>query len=189
MTHDDPDDQLLRLASDDARIYQDAWRWFLAQGASAAPALVAGLDDARLGGVGHWRILLVLRELRLPSTLPAIVKAFRASFARDNPIVLPGAMEALAAFDAEEAWSALESALGSTDADVVNHAAALLAGKGGRRAEDAIAGLLESPETRWRQSGVSALLSMNTESARAILRRHRQHERDQAVLALLRQLP
>lgn len=189
MTQDETDDQLLRLASDDARIYQDAWRWFLAQGASAAPALVEGLDDARLGGVGHWRILLVLRELKLPSTLPAIVKAFRASFARNNPIVLPGAMEALAVFDGEEAWSALESALGSTDADVVNHAAALLAGKGGRRAEDAIAGLLKSPQTRWRQSGVSALLQIDTDSAREVLRRHRQREQDEAVLALLRKVP
>mgnify|MGYP003693608701 CR=1 FL=1 len=72
-----------------------SWR----RSAAAAPGSAAGLDDARLGGVGHWRILLVLRELKLTSTLPAILKAFRAALARDNPIVLPGALEALAVFD------------------------------------------------------------------------------------------
>src|SRR5262245_22715633 len=124
MTTPDAHDQLIRLASDDAGIYQDAWRWFLAQGAASAPDLVRGLDDPRLGSVCHWRILLVLRELALPSTLPAIVTAFRTALATGNAIVLPGAMEALAVFQSEEAESALISALASPDPDVVNHAAA-----------------------------------------------------------------
>jgi HEAT repeat protein len=184
MRHDDLDDQLFRLASDNAGIYEDARRWFLAQGAAAAPGLAAGLDDARHGGVGHWRILLVLRELKLTSTLPAILKAFRAALARDNPIVLPGALEALAVFDENEAWAALISALDSEDPDVVNHAAALLAGKGGTRAEDAIAGLLDRTDARRRQSAVHALLQIDSGSARETLRRHRDQERDPSVLAL-----
>jgi HEAT repeat protein len=184
MTPEEARDQLERLAADDDGIYQDARRWFLAQGAAAVPALAEGLDDARLGSVAHWRMLLVLRELGLPEALPAILKAFRTALARGNPIVLPGALEALAVFDDEDAWAALRSALDSDDPDNVNHAAALLANKGGRRAEDAIARLLSHPGTRFRQSAVSALLKMETDSARQILRQHRQREKDPEVLKL-----
>jgi HEAT repeat protein len=189
MRHDDVDDQLFRLASDDARIYDDARRWFLAQDAAAAPALIAGLDDARIGSVGHWRILLVLRELKLPSTLPAILAAFRTALGRRNPIVLPGALEALAVFDDAEAWSALGSALDSEDPDVVNHAAALLVGKGGKRAEDAIARLIDRADPKLRQSAVNALLKIDSDTARRTLARLRERERDPSVIALLRRLP
>jgi HEAT repeat protein len=184
MRQDEASEQLGRLASDHQPMYEDARRWFLEQGEAAAAHLVEGLDDPGLGSVGHWRILLVLRELRAASTLPAILKAFRKAFDQDNPIVLPGAMEALAVFDDEAARSALISALASSDPDTVNHAAALLAQAGGRSAEQAIAGLLGRASPAFRQSAVSALLKMNTPSAREILERHRQKEQDPAVLKL-----
>jgi hypothetical protein len=182
------DEQLIRLASDDPRIYDDARRWFLSQGPSVAPALVKGLYDKGLGDVGHWRILLLLREFALPSTLPAVLKAFRAALADKNWIVLPGAMEALAVFDSEDALSALISALDSTDPDTVNHAAALLGNKRSKRAEDALATLLNHEDAAFRQSGARGLLKINTESALNILRQHLGKEKDPGVLKLLKEL-
>jgi len=181
-------EQLIRLASDDARIYQDAQRWFLSRGEAIAPALMKGLDDPRLGSVGHWRMLLLLRELALPSTLPAILKAFRAALQQNNPIVLPGAMEALAVFDADEALSALISVLDSADPDSVNHAAALLGKKGAPRAEAALTRLLGHRDPKYRQSAVRGLLEMQTDSAREKLREHRKQEQDAGVLKLLERL-
>lgn len=189
MTSDAARAQLDRLATDEPMIYQDAWRWFVEQGPAVAPTLVDGLSQPALGGVCHWRILLVLRELRLPSTLPAILTAFDAALAADNPIVLPGALEALAVFDDEAAWAALIRALGADDTDTVNHAAALLAHKGGRRAEEAIATLLRRPERAARQSAVAALSRIDSDHARDILARHRAQERDPDVLKLFRRQP
>ena len=185
MNPEDSADQLFRLASDETAIHQDAAEWFVRQGAGAVPVLVRGLDNDRLGFVGQWRILLVLRRLALPDTLPAILGAFRRALATNNPIVLPGALEALAVFDADEAMSALIAALDSADSDTVNHAAALLADKGGRRIENALSALLERDAVGVRQSGVSALLKLGTSSARETLRRHRTSEQDPAVLKLL----
>src|ERR1044071_4711467 len=133
MTHS-PEEQLIRLASDNTSIYQDAWRWFLDQGPSIAPVLIAGLDDSDLGSVCHWRILLILREFAVPSTLPAVLKSFRRALERKDVIVLPGAIEALAVFKTEEALSALISVLQSGEIDDVKHAAALLGDVGGDRA-------------------------------------------------------
>jgi hypothetical protein len=181
--------QFVRLADHTPAIYQDAWRWFLGQGAAGAPDLVEGLDEPRFGGVCHWRILLVLRDLRVPSTLPAILRAYRTAVANDNVIVLPGALEALAAFDDAEAWAALTSALDLRDPDAVSHAAVLLAHKGGRRAEQAIAPLLARPDMRSRQSGVAALLRIDSETARATLARHRARETDPDVLKLFERNP
>jgi HEAT repeat protein len=189
MTPDEVHDQLFRLAADRPAIYQDAWRWFLAQGAPVAPVLAGGLEDDRLGNVAHWRILLVLRDLREPSTLPAILRAFRTAVAAKNVIVLPGALEALSAFDDEEAWAALISGLDLADPDAVSHAAVLLAHKGGPRAEQAIARLLARPDMRSRQAGVAALLRIDSESARDLLARHRAIETDPDVLKIFERLP
>ena len=185
MTPLDPDEQLFRLASDDQRSYDDARRRFLSQGPAIAAALVKGLDDKRLGDVGHWRILLLLRELRVPSTLPAVLKAFRAALASRNWIVLPGALEALAAFDSDDALHALIAALDSGDADTVNHAAALLGDKKSKRAEDALVALLTRDDAAFRQSGARALLKIDSDSARNVLEQHRAKEKDPGVLKLL----
>jgi HEAT repeat protein len=187
MNVDDHDsaDQLLRLATDDTAIHQDAAEWFVRQGAAAAPVLVRGLDNDRLGFVCQWRILLVLRRLALPDTLPAIIGAFRRALATNNPIVLPGALEALAAFDTNEAMSALIAALDSANPNTVNHAAGLLADKGGCRVENALSALLDRDVVAVRDTGVRALLSLGTGSARETLRRHRAREQDPSVLKLL----
>ena len=182
----EPHDQLDRLASDNQGIYADAVRWFAAQGAAAAPVLVAGLDDERLGSVAHWRILLLLRQLRIPSTLPAVLEAFRKAMAKSDVIVLPGALEALAAFEDDEATSALASVLESSDLDSINHAAVLLAAKGGAVAEAALRNLLGRPEAAARRSAVRGLLKIDTDSARTLLRDHKRREQDAGVLELLK---
>jgi HEAT repeat protein len=178
----------MRLASDHGPIYDDARRWFLERGAGAVPILVEGLEDPRLGSVAHWRILLLLRELRVSSTLPAVVKAFRKAVADGDVIVLPGAMEALAAFEEEEALSELISVLESGNADWINHAAALLGHKGGRRAEEALAALLASEHAWARRSAARGLLIVKTNFGRDLLRQHRKTEQDPGVLELLKAL-
>lgn len=185
----DGDDQLARLASDDTRTVDDARRWFRAAGAVAAPVLVHGLGDTLLGGVAHWRILVLLGELALPATLPAILERFTAALMADDPIVLPGALEALAAFDAAEALSALQTALRQGGPDTVNHAAALLAARPDAAAERALVAELSSPTTDTRASVVRALLTRHTPTARAALSAHKSRERDRAVLALLKDVP
>lgn len=181
--------QLIRLASDNRSIYEDAWHWFLAQGPSITPVLIEGLKDSRLGLVCHWRILLVLREFALPSALPAILEAFHEAFERKDPIVLPGAMEALAVFDSEEATSALISVLQSGEIDDVKHAAALLGNRGDDRAVEALADLLKHEQAGVRQSAVRALLKVNRAPALEVLKRHRQREADPDVLELMNSKP
>jgi HEAT repeat protein len=190
MTPSDPEQQLIRLASDNASIYQDAWRWFLTQGPAIAPVLIAGLQDSELGSVGHWRILLVLRELALPSTLPAILNSFRRALARKDPIVLPGAMEALAAFDTEqEALSALISVLQSGEIDDIVHGAALLGNIASDRVVQPLINLLSHPQPAVRRSAVQALQKINSAPAQAALKLHRNHEKDPNVLALVSSKP
>lgn len=195
MTADPGDLQLDRLASDAASIYEDAFRWFRAQGPAAAPLLLRGLDDRTLGATGRWRILLLLRELALPSTQPAVLSAFREALAESNPIMLAGAMEALAAFDTDEAITALMSVLDSGNADFVNHAAALLGdrvagqGIGASRAQAALADLLARPDAASRASAARGLIRAGTPSAIESLRRQRVTETDRRVLQLLKGVP
>jgi hypothetical protein len=192
MTAEQGDAQLDRLASDAASIYEDAFRWFRAQGPAAAPLLLRGLGDRTLGPTGRWRILLLLRELALPSTLPGVLGAFREALAQRDPVVLPGAMEAVAAIDTEEAISALVEVLDCGNADFVNHAAVLLGdrvagqGSGAATAQSAIMGLLASPVAASRASAVRGLLRAGTPLAIDALRRHRATEPDPQVLELLK---
>lgn len=183
MKESNPEDQLIRLASDNLSIYQDAWNWFLSQGPRIAPNLVAGLEDDDLGSAAHWRILLLLREFALPSTLPAILKAFRRARENRNPIVLPGAMEALAVFDTDEAVSALASLLQSGDVDAAKHATALLGNMGGKRALEVLTGLLDHGKPEIRKSAVQALQRLDNAAAIAALERRRRIEKDPDVLA------
>ncbi|WP_431272987.1 hypothetical protein ACQ858_12085 [Variovorax ureilyticus] len=194
MTAEQGEAQLDRLASDAAPVYEDAFRWFRAQGPAAAPLLLRGLDDRALGPTGRWRVLLLLRELALPSTLPAVLGSFREALAQGDPVVLPGAMEALAAIDAEDAISGLVEVLDGGNADFVNHAAVLLGdrvagqGRGAAAAQSAIVGLLESPLAASRASAVRGLLRAATPLAIDALRRHRAIESDPQVLELLKGL-
>ena len=167
-----PEQQLDRLASDNKGIYQSARQWFFDQGPAIAPLLVSGLDDPHLGSIAHWRILLLLREFALPSTLPAVLKAFRGALERNDVIVLPGALEALAAFKTDEALEALISVLQSGAVDDVNHAAVLLANWGGDRATQALISLLDHQDESVRKSAVKGLRKINSPLAQEALRRH-----------------
>lgn len=177
MMHD-PEHQLIRLASDNLAIYQDTRQWFFDQGPAITPVLIAGLERSELGSVAHWRILLLLREFALPSTLPAILKAFREALETKDFIVLPGAMEALAVFKNDEALSALITVLQSGEVDDVKHAAALLAGWESDRAAEALIDLLDHANAGVRKSAVKALSSINTPAVEAALKQYRDREQD-----------
>lgn len=185
MTSADAKEQLFRLASDNASIYQDAWDWFLKQGSAVAPALVEGLEEEQLGSVAHWRILLVLRELALPSTLPEILKTLRRALERNDLIVLPGAMEAVAVFPVEQAVPALDLVLDSGEPDDVKHAVALLANLGNDEAVRSLRRLLDRDQTDIRKSTVQALAKINSELAREVLTRHREQEQDPDIRVLM----
>lgn len=179
-----PQEQLIRLASDNTSIYEDARDWFRQQGSARVPTLLEGLENDRLGLVCHWRILLLLREFALPSTLPAILAAFRKAFARKDPIVLPGALEALAAFPSEEATAALITVAISGQPDDVIHAAALLGARPGDRVVEALASLLAHENRTVRKNAVKSLVQNNSSKAREALRARRAVEKDPEVLAL-----
>lgn len=185
MTSPTAEQQLVRLASDNGAIYKDAWRWFLAQGPAVASVLVRGLKDSGLGSVCHWRILLVLRELALPSTLPAILERFRLALEQRDPIVLPGAMEALSVFKTDDGVAALGSVLQRGEIDDMKHAASLLGDMGGDVAVKSLAAFLNHPQAGVRKSAVKALLKANTPSAREALKQRRRGETDPDVLALI----
>jgi HEAT repeat protein len=180
-----PDPRLVDLASDAADLYEASRAWFLEQGAAAVPLLVRGLQDDRLGSVGHWRILLVLRELRRDEALPAIRAAFRRALDRRDPIVLPGAMEALARFSTPETAAELIALLGDPDADLVKHAAALLGLMGDPAAVGPLARLLEGENASIRFAAARALVQLNLPDARAALERHLPKEPDAEVRAVI----
>jgi len=188
MTHT-PEQQLIRLASDNTGIYQDARQWFFDQGPSIAPVLIDGLEKSELGSVAHWRILLLLREFAEPSTLPAILKAFRKALETKNFIVLPGAIEALAVFKNDEALSALISVLQTGEIDDVKHAAVLLGDRGGDRAAGALIDLLDHSDPGVRKTAVKALSKINTAPVREALKQHRDRETDPDVLAQINTKP
>ncbi len=189
MTHT-PEQQLIRLASDNKDIYQDARQWFFDRGASIVPVLIHGLDRSELGSVAHWRILLLLREFALPSTLPAILKAFQHALENKNFIVLPGAIEALAVFkNNDEALSALISLFQSGEIHDVKHGAALLGDWGSDRAAGALIDLLDHADAGVRHSAVRALLKIDTPRVKEALDQHRDREQDPDVLALINSRP
>jgi HEAT repeat protein len=185
MTSPTAKEQLFRLASDNQNISQDAWNWFLDRGASVAQILVKGLEDSNLGSVCHWRILLILRELALPSTLPAILKSFRLALERKDLIVIPGALEALAVFHTDEAVFALILVLQEGMIDDVKHAAALLGDMGDSRAIRPLEFLLKHQDPGIRRAAVQSLLKFHTLPAKQALELHRQHEKDPGLLALI----
>ena len=118
--------QLDRLTSDNQATYDDARRWFVGCGAECAEVLTGGLTDTRLGLQTQARILSILGELALPSTWPAVFARFRTALDVDDVVVLPVAMDALAAFRWDEARIALIDVLSHPDPDRVRHAVFLL---------------------------------------------------------------
>jgi HEAT repeat protein len=178
--------KLTDLASDSPTLFEAAQTWFIERGREILPALAEGLDDELLGSVGHMRILQLLRHFARRETLPAVLKAFRRALRRQDPVVLPAAMEALAVFEAPEAVDALLSLLDHHDHDVVKYAAVLAGRAGGMRAADPLLTLLESTDPSIRYSAAMGLIELDDASVRSALERHVEVETNAEVRALLR---
>jgi HEAT repeat protein len=189
MNQQDPnpsiDARLIDLASDHPGSYESAGAWFLRQGPPIAPALAAALDNPDLGAIAHWRILLLLRQFADPGTLPAILRVLRSAAARRDPIVLPGAMEAAAAFRDPEAAQALIELLQHPDPDTVKHAAVLAGGTGDARAFEPLLRLLANPSPLIRYSAAKGLIALGGPAVQDSLRRHLESETDPEVRALI----
>lgn len=180
------DSRLVDLACDAPELYQAARRWFLSQGERAVAILVAGLEDDGLGSVGHWRILRLLGELHAESQLPAVRKALDRAAARNDPIVLPGAMEALAAFGTPEAVRPLIAFLDSPDPNVVKRATMLLGGVASSEAIGPLVSLLTRDDPGTRYCAAGALARLDDPRARAALAEHLPHEPDAEVRDVIR---
>jgi len=188
--HHSNDDEIIQqmlvdLASDAPGVYEAAEAWFLQQGLAMVPALLSGLENELLGSVCHWRILLILREFAEEKTLLAILKAFERALRDGDPIVLPGAMEALAVFHAREAVDALIGLLSEDDADIVRHAAGLLGDMGDEIAVKPLLELLENEDPSIRYSASRALIRFDSTSVRKALEEHLEGEVDLEIRGLL----
>jgi len=173
--------QLIELASDEPALYESAHRWLLDQGPSVVPTLEKALADGRLGSVGHWRILLLLRDFGLQSSLPIILAALR----RDDHIVKAAAMEALAAFSAPEATAALTGLFSDSDPDVVRHAASLLGQRRDALAIDQLVVLLNNSDPSLRYSAARALSDIGGPAVHRALRQHLADEDSSEVRELI----
>jgi HEAT repeat protein len=180
------DPRLVDLACDAPELSQAARRAFVVQGEAAIPTLLAGLEDQGLGGVGHWRVLRLLGELRIESALPAVRTALHRAAARNDPVVLPAAMEALAAFATPEAVGELVALLGFHDPHVVKRAAILLGETESPEALAPLAGLLTHGDPGVRYCAAGALLRLRDPRARAALAAHLERETDRDVRELIR---
>lgn len=178
-------EKLLHLASDNHDMYRNSYAWFVEQGPRITEVLKQGLDDELLGSVCHWRILLLLAYFAQEDTLPAVLKAFRRAVDRHDPIVLPGAMQALAAFHNPEATKALVSLLNDSSTDIVKQAAALVGRQGDLKALGPLLGLLDSEDSTIRFSVVRGLTQMDASEVRAALRHHLERETNQEVRELI----
>jgi HEAT repeat protein len=178
-------EKLLHLASDNHDMYRNSYAWFVEQGPRIAKAITQGLDDELLGSVCHWRILLLLGHFAQEDTLPAVLKAFRRAVDRRDPIVLPGAMQALAAFHDPDATDALVSLLHNSNTDIVKQAAALVGQTGDLNAVEPLLHLLDSEDPSVRFSAVRGLTQMDNSEVRTALRHHLENETNQEVRALI----
>src|SRR5262245_2060340 len=177
--------QLINLASDRLELYQQAYSWFVQRGPETTSVLAQALDDVSLGSVCHWRILLLLRHFAKEETLPAILKALHRALSPYDPIVLPGAMQALAALRAPEATNALIALLQESNADIVKQAAALLGQTGDLNVVKPLLQLLGHRNPSIRYSAVRGLTQLDDPSVRAALKRHLESETDAEVRNLI----
>jgi HEAT repeat protein len=178
--------RLIDLACDQAGLFERAQEWFIEQGPEIIPVLVQGLENDDLGSVGHWRILLLLRHFGREEALPAVLAATWSAVRRKDPIVLPGAMEALAAIATPAAIEALVQLLKTPDAHVVKHAAALLGNMRAAAAVDALIALLDHTDADVRLGAAEALLQIGARSGGDALRAHLQRETDARIRRLLK---
>jgi HEAT repeat protein len=184
-----PDDQtntllkqrLISLADDRPESYQAAYAWFVHQGPEATGALSEALDDASLGSVCHWRILLLLGHFAREETLPAVLNALHRALSPYDPVVLPGAMQALAALRLPAATQALIALLRESNTDIVKQAAALLGQTGDLAAVAPLLQLLGANNPSLRYSAARGLTQLDDPSVRDALQRHLDGETDVEV--------
>ena len=176
---------LIDLASDNQEIQKAAESWFVQQGPDITSSLARGLDDDDLGSVCHWRILRLLQHFAKQETLPAILKAFRRALERKDPIVLPGAMDALAVFRVPTATNALIAALEEPNLDLVKHAAALVGQTGDLNAVEPLFRLLDGDNPSVRYSAARGLIQLHDPSVRAALEKHLERETNLEVRELI----
>jgi HEAT repeat protein len=177
--------QLISLASDRPESYQAAYSWFVQQGSEITSALAEALDDVSLGSVGHWRVLLLLRHFAKEETLPAILNTLHRALSRYDPIVLPGAMQALAALRIPAATNALIALLQESNTDIVKQAAALLGQTGDLAAVRPLLHLLGQHDPSIRYSAARGLTQLDDPSVRAALQRHLEGETDVEIRNLI----
>lgn len=179
-------ERLVDLASDIPEIYETANAWFLRHGIECASVLINALDDESLGSICHWRILLLLRHFPEEKKLVSVIlKALRRALQSNDPIVLPGAMEALAVFRTPEAMDVLVGLLQENDLDVVKHAAVLLGQTDDTSAIEPLLHMMHHDNPSIRYSAASALIQLGGPSVHAVLRQHLQKEVDPEVRELI----
>lgn len=174
--------QLFDLVSDIPALNEQARLWFLSQGSGIVDILINALEDRRLGSVGHWRILLLLRSFAQEKTLSAILKVLHDN----DPITRPAAMEVLAAIKTPLAVNALVDLLGHANTDVVKYASVLLGQTGDKRAVTLLLSLLNSPDPSIRYSAIRGLLGLNGPEIRSILIEHLEKETEPENQGLIR---
>jgi HEAT repeat protein len=177
--------QIIRLASDSTVISSDARDWLAGQGARAAPALAEALDAERLGSSAQTRMLLLLAEIAAPETLPSVLAAFERALARQDPVLMAGALQGLSAFRTEESIGALCRALEAPDSNTRKHAAIMLGGMREPLAARPLARLLSSGEQGVRFTAVQALIEIGSAEAMDAVRAHAPHETDSEIRSLM----
>ena len=164
--------QIFDLASDIPVLNEQARQWFLSQGPDIVDILMNALEDRRLGSVGHWRILLLLRSSPQARILPAVLKVL----GNDDTITRPAAMEVLAAIKTPPAVDALIELLGHANTDVVKYASVLLGHTGDKRSISPLVSLLNSPDPSIRYGAISGLIGLKRSEIRSILVEHLKKE-------------
>src|SRR5262245_47005753 len=153
--------QLIDLASDRPELYQGAHSWFIRRGPEIATALMDALHDDELGSVGHSRILRLLAELADEQALPEIVRTLTRALERRDHIVIPAAMNSLAAFRAPETTNTLIGLLTESDLDIIKHAAGLLGQTGDVNTIEPLSRLLSAADASIRYSAARALVQLD----------------------------
>jgi HEAT repeat protein len=177
--------RLVDLAADRPQIYEAAQDWFIQQGEEVIPVLVQGLEEEYLGAVCHGRILRLLEHFAREETIPAIIRALHTALQRRNHIVIPAAMEALAAFHTPEAVQTLIDLTRERNPDIVKQAAALLGRTGEAQALESLVALLGSNNPFIRYSAARALTKLDFPAARQALAQHLETETDEEIQELL----
>ena len=178
-----PADAVLALGDARSPRQEAAFDRLSALGAAAVPALLQGLRDDRVGGVGAARMLQLLGESPVADALPAVI----AALTDPRDIVRAAAITAVAGFADPRATAALVALLDDPDPNVVQQASIRL---GERRDEGAVlplTRLLARDDQGVRFGAAKALLAIDNPAARDAVRTNLATERDAEIRALIEQ--